>query len=135
MYIKDNYKHIQMNNLEKILFLEMTNKQFAKLPDQTYYDTYKRLSEDESDQFTRLSQELHDIWNFINSEPFPGVIDNKGVDTIQDYNDKVAPVNEMIMRISKDFGLTLQEEITDDFKNAIIEFFGLEYYSKKFGKS
>lgn len=123
-----------MKNLEKMLFLEMTMKQFANLPDTTYYETYKSLSKEQLEEFTKLSQELHNIWTFINGRAILNVLDNEGVETILDYNDKITTVSAKIMRIAKDFDLTLKDEMTEDVKNAIISICGLEYYLQNFGK-
>ena len=86
-----------MYNLEKLMFLEMTNKQFSKLPNDEYYTTFKSLTPDELKISVKLSSELHNIWNYINSEPIENVLDNTNVNSIEDYHNSIAPVSDLIL--------------------------------------
>lgn len=123
-----------MNNLEKMLFLEMTNIQFRESPNSVYYSSYKALSQKEKEQFTELYRELHNIWNYINSKPVLNVIDNRGIDSVADYNEKVAKVDRMILQVSRDFELAMKNEMNEELKNAIISFFGIDFYNQRFAK-
>ena len=116
-----------MNTFEKIVFLEMTNKQFAKLPDSEYYATYKKLTEAEKDIIDlKISNEIHEIWSWINSKQREG-IHKKEINSIEEYNEHISPVNEIILSVSSDFGLSLKRELSEKFKNAIMNMFGKEY--------
>lgn len=56
-----------MDNLEKLIFLEITNKQFTKFHNSEYYNTIKLLSEAEQNEFYKLADEIHLIWNNLNA--------------------------------------------------------------------
>ena len=111
------------NNLEKLLFLEMTWKQFGKLNESEYYKTIKELNEEESKLSVKLSNELHEIYNHINVR----FADRINVDSIHQYDEFVSPVSEIILKVSSDFNLTLKGEISQEFKNAMLKIFGKDY--------
>lgn len=111
------------NNLEKFLFLEMTWKQFGKRNESEYYKTVQLLNEEEVELSTKLSSELHDIYNRVNVT----FSDRINVDSILDYNENVAPVSDIILKVSSDFGLTLKGEVSDEFKKAIKTILGQDY--------
>ena len=111
------------NNLEKLLFLEMTWKQFGKLNESEYYKTIKELNEEESKLSVKLSNELHEIYNHINVR----FADRINVDSIHEYNELVSPVSEIILKVSSDFNLTLKGEISQEFKSAMLKIFGKDY--------
>lgn len=112
----------------------MTNIQFRESPNSVYYSSYKALSQKEKEQFTELYRELHNIWNYINSKPVLNVIDNRGIDSVADYNEKVAKVDRMILQVSRDFELAMKNEMNEELKNAIISFFGIDFYNQRFAK-
>ena len=111
------------NNLEKLLFLEMTWKQFGKLNESEYYKTIKELNEEESKLAGKLRNELHEIYNHINVR-FANRIN---VDSIHQYDEFVSPVSEIILKVSSDFNLTLKGEISQEFKNAMLKILGKDY--------
>ena len=116
-----------MNKLEKIVFLEMTNKQFAKLPDSEYYKAYKELTKEEKDIVDlKISKEIHEIWTWINTKQRKG-IHRTEINSIEEYNELISPVSEIILSVSSDYGITLKDEISDKFKNAVINIFGKDY--------
>jgi hypothetical protein len=117
-----------MKNLDKIVFLQMTCKQFSKMPSETadYFNIYKSLTKVEEEEFIKLSKEIHSVWSFINSRT------NDHVKSVQDYNDKVTPVNSKILQLAKDFNLTLKDDITSETKDAIIAVFGIDYFISNF---
>lgn len=84
-------------NLEKLVFLEMTNKEMAQLPNQDYFETYNMLSEKEKEYFGNLSRQIHNIWTQINTQSIPNV-HVKDADTIIEYNDKVEPIDPLILK-------------------------------------
>lgn len=124
-----------MNNLEKLLFLEFTNKQYSKFPNKEYFDVYNILSEIEKSEFTMLARELHEIWNYINSPSLKNVIDNSDFKSIKDYSNKFGNVNEKILQIADDFDISLETKMDEKFKNKIISLFGKEYFENNFGKN
>jgi len=111
------------NNLEKLLFLEMTWKQFGKLNESEYYETIKRLNDEESKQSVKLRNELHEIYNHVNLR----FSDRINVNSIYEYNELVSPVSDIILKVSSDFNLTLKGEISQEFKNAMLKKFGKDY--------
>ena len=124
-----------MNNLEKLLFLEFTNKQYSKFPNKEYYDVYNILSEIEKSEFTMLAREIREIWNYINSPSIKNVIDNSDCKSIKDYNNKFGNVNEKILQIARDFEINLETKMDEKFKNNIISLFGKEYFENNFGEN
>jgi DUF4097 and DUF4098 domain-containing protein YvlB len=83
-----------MNPFEKLVFLEMTNKQFGKLQNSEYLETYGNLTEKEKDQLdSKISNEIHEIWTWINSKQRKKV-DKSEVNSIEDYNELISPVSE-----------------------------------------
>lgn len=111
------------NILEKLLFLEMTWKQFGKLNESEYYKTIKLLSEEELSLSIKLRNELHNIYNHINVN----YTDRVNVDSILEYHELVSPVSEIILKVSLDFGLTLKGEVSEEFKKAILDILGKDY--------
>lgn len=121
-----------MQALEKMLFLEITSKQFTKLPGEEYYNTWGLLSEEEKKHFGQLSREVHQVWTHLNSKPIAGVF-TKRANTIEEYNVNVQPISAEILNMARDYDLTLQDEITDEFKNAYIKIFGKDSFNRLFG--
>ena len=111
------------SNLEKLLFLEMTWKQFGKLNESEYYKTINELNEEESKLSVKLRNELHKIYNYVNVR----FADRINVDSIHEYNELVSPVSDIILKISSDFNLTLKGEISQEFKNAMLKILGKDY--------
>lgn len=120
-----------MDSFEKQLFLEMWSKQFGEIP-QNYVSNYQRLTELEKKRFTLLSSEVHQIWNYINTEPIPGV-HKGGAATIQEYHERIAPVSSEILAIHKDFNLDLKSRVRAPFRDAYIAIFGKDDYNDRFG--
>lgn len=116
-----------MNTFEKIVFLEMTNKQFAKLPNSEYFESYKKLDENEKDLIDlNISNEIHEIWTWINTKQRKE-IHKAEINSIEEYNELIAPVSEIILNVSKEFGITLKNEVTEQFKNAVTSILGKDY--------
>ena len=116
-----------MNTFEKIVFLEMTNKQFAKLPNSEYFETYKILTEEEKDIIDlKISKEIHEIWTWINTKQRKEIYKAE-INSIEEYNELITPVNKTILSVSSEFGITLKNEITDKFKNAVKNKLGKDY--------
>ena len=111
------------SNLEKLLFFEMTWKQFGKLNESEYYKTINELNEEESKLSVKLRNELHKIYNYVNVR----FADRINVDSIHEYNELVSPVSDIILKISSDFNLTLKGEISQEFKNAMLKILGKDY--------
>lgn len=124
-----------MKNLEKLLFLEFTNKQYSKFPNKEYSDIYNILSELEKSEFAILSREIHEIWNYINSPSIKNVIDNSDCKSIKDYSNKFGNVNEKLLQIADDFDINLETKIDEKFKDTIITIFGKDYFENNFGKN
>jgi len=118
-----------MKNLEKIVFLEMTNKQLSKFPNKEYYETIKSLTENEDDEFTILSNQIHNIYNYINSK-----MHSFQIEDIEDYNEKIEPVNPIILKVASDFGITMKSGISEELKKSILEILGKDYLDEFLGK-
>jgi len=119
-----------MEKLEKLVFLEITNKQFGKFPNSEYFKTFNELSQEVKDEFgLKISKEIHDIWTRINIKQREG-IDKYSINSIDDYIEYISPVNEIILKVMNDYGLTLKNEITEEFKNAVKKILGEDYLRK-----
>ncbi len=125
----------EINNLEKMIFLEMTNKAFSKLPDEEYYETYDKLSEAEKTRFFPLVNEIHEIWSHINMPADIKVFFERKANTILEYHNNVAPVDELILKISNDFNIDLKDVISPEFAEAIKRLLGITFYKKHFGSN
>ena len=57
-----------MDPLEKILLLEIVNKQIGKLPcdNPEYYSTFENLTDSEKKEFYKLSPKIQQYWSYIN---------------------------------------------------------------------
>lgn len=114
-----------MNNFEKIVLMEMCNKQFTKFPNKEYYDTLEKLSESEKIKFHNLSNEIHDIWNKINGVSPDG--SHLNVNSMEEYDEKINPISKIILQVSKDFEITLKDEPSEKYRETIIRLFGKGY--------
>ncbi|WP_456463065.1 hypothetical protein [Lutibacter sp.] len=121
MITKEN---TQINQLEKIVFLELTNKQFSKLPNSVYYETYENLKQKEKDLiYPEISNEIHQIWTCINTKKLNDS-ENLRVKSINEYNDLIHPVSEIVLKVSTDYNITLKNELSEKFLKAIRETLG-----------
>lgn len=118
-----------MDNLEKILFIDLTCKQFDKIDTDhpEFISTWKRLTEKEKTEYSLLTNEIHEIWSYIN---MPIIIDlgNKRVNSVFEYNELIHPVNNKILKFCRDFEISLKEELTDNFKKAAKRSLGQDYF-------
>jgi hypothetical protein len=121
-----------MDNLEKLIFLEITNKQFTKFPDAEYFATYEALTKREQNQFSLYSNEIHNIWNYINAMPVENVIDNVNINSVNNYNNSVNQISELILKTCNDFKLNLKDEIIPEFKESVIRVLGHDFYKRTF---
>ncbi|MDO3693912.1 hypothetical protein QVZ41_03495 [Wenyingzhuangia sp. chi5] len=109
--------------LEKMVFLEIRNKQFLRFPDKEYYEGLSLLSDEEKNVFYRkFCDEIHEIWTFINSNK--GRVHN--VHSVKEYDEFVSPVNRIILRISIKYGFTLKRILPNGFKEGLKIFKGEE---------
>jgi hypothetical protein len=118
-----------MNNLDKLIFLEITNKQFGKFPNSEYFKTLKLLSESEADELNKLANEIHDIWNNLNTPP--KLTMNKVYGSFNEYSDEIV-VSPKISRIMNDFNLDLKNKMSEEVKKAIISLLGQDFFDKTF---
>lgn len=118
-----------MNYLEKILFIDLTCHQLG-IPDTNHPDfiiTWENLSEDEKNQYTKLTAEIHKIWTYIN---MPLMVDiKKRVNSIFEYDEFIHPVDKRILTACSDFGISLKEELTDEFKATAKRILGKDYFN------
>ncbi len=117
--------------LEKLVFLEMTNKELTILPTPEYLETFKRLTESEKSHFGLISKQIHLIWNHINVDSIPNM-HTKIADTIDEYNDKVENIDPLILKCHHDYGITLKRTMNEKFKAAIIKFFDKDFFDNHF---
>ncbi len=123
-----------MFKIEKALFLELTHWQFGK-----WYilremlDLLESFNESEKTLYLMLKEEARGIFNYINSPNVLNVVNNEGVDSIFDFNDKVETVSETLLEFCKGFGITLKkDDMTEEYKKAIIDILGLEFFEKHY---
>ena len=120
------------SNLEKIVFLDMTNKVIPTLPNSDYFKTYSSLTEEEKEYHGRLSRQIHRIWTEINTPSISGLRE-KIANSIEEYDKLVEKVDYVIMNCSQDFGLTLKKQQMDEkAKAAIIKLLGIDFYRTHF---
>ncbi len=46
------------------------------------------------------------------------------VNSVSDYNNLIKPVSHIILKVTNDFNITMKNEITEEFKNAIRNILG-----------
>lgn len=120
-------------NFEKLVFLEMTNKEMSLLPNPDYIDIYKELSQNEKEHFGNISRQIHNIWTEINTNEIPNV-KTKLADSIEEYDTAIEKVDPAILKCNADFGITLKGQINPKFKEALIKFLGKEFWQMHFEK-
>jgi hypothetical protein len=125
-------KYEQMDNLDKLIFLEITNKQFTKFPNSDYYKTLELLSEIDKEEFYKLADEIHKIWNNLNT-PKKFAINYKVYGSFNEYKDEIE-VSSRISKIINDFNLDLKDEMSDEVKKSIIALLGKDFFDETFGK-
>ena len=122
----------QMDNLDKLIFLEITNKQFTKFENSDYYKTLELLPEIEKEEFYKLTEEIHEIWNNLNTpKNFP--INYKVYNSFDEYSGEIK-VSPRISKIMNDFNLNLKNEMSDELRKSIISFFGKDFFDETFGE-
>jgi hypothetical protein len=121
-----------MQAFKKILFLAMTNKQFVLMPTSEYFEAWEHLSQEEQHRYGELKREVHHIWTHINTGSIQGVHE-RVANTIEEYNELVAPVSDEILSMSRDFGLTLKQEMNPEFKESYTRLFGIDSFNRLFG--
>ena len=117
-----------MDYLEKILFIELTCQQLG-IPDTNhpeFFSTWDNLCENEKKIYAKLTNEIHQIWTYIN---MPIMIDiKKKVNSVFEYNEFIQPVDKKILSVCNDFGISLKEELTDKFKETVKAVLGKDYF-------
>lgn len=117
-----------MDYLEKILFIDLTCHQLG-VPDTNhpyFIATLEKLSEVEKNQYVKLTNQIHQIWNYVN---MPKMLNfDKRVNSVFEYHEIIQPVEERILTVCRDFGITLKEELTDEFKAAAKKISGKDYF-------
>jgi hypothetical protein len=117
-----------MNNLEKLIFIEITNLQQGRLENSVYYKTFELLTETEQNEYFELEAEIRAIWNNLNA---PKNILTKKYNSFEDYqNDN--NVSPKISSIMEDFNLTLKDELSEKSKMIIIKLMGKDFYDENF---
>lgn len=123
-----------MDRLEKLVFLEATNKQFSKLPDNEFKQEYKLLTKDEQLKFIQISDEIHELWNAINGNTST-VTGQTEINDIEDCLEVGFKIDDILKKVLKDFNLTLKREISEEFRTTVIEAFGQDFFDEKFGNN
>lgn len=119
-----------MNHLEKIIFLELTNIQFALSQNSEYYKTYKLLNQEEKDLIDyEISNQIHDIWTRINTKK-RDITNQYDINSIEDYHRQISPINKHILKVCDDFNITLKRDLSDKFKKAVTELLGKDFLNK-----
>jgi hypothetical protein len=121
-----------MNKIEKILFLHIRQYQYSVSEESEINAVYREMTEEEKNEYAKLWNELHEIWNYINSPPVLNVRADDGVKTVQAYHEKVNPVNDVILKVINDFDFTLKETMTKKQKAAMIAILGESYFNEKY---
>lgn len=122
-----------MNNIEKALFLHIRQYQYSVSENSEILSAYREMTNEEKEEYYKLSRELHDIWNYINSQPILNVRPDDGVTTVQAYHEKIHPVSDVVLKVINDFGFTLKQTMTKKEKVAIIAILGQDYFDAKYG--
>jgi hypothetical protein len=117
--------------LEKLVFLEMTNRDMSLLPNQEFYDTYNLLNEAEKIRYYAIKNQVDNILRHIKTESILNA-HTKIADSILEYNELVEKVDPLIIKCHKDFGVTLKGTNNEKFKEAIICILGRDFYEKHF---
>lgn len=118
-----------MDNLEKILFIDITCHHFGKpnTNHPNYIETWQRLSENEKATYTKLTNEIHEVWSYVN---MPKIIPVKQrVNSVFEYHELIQPVDERILKVCNDFEISLKEELTEEFKATAKKIFGDDYFT------
>ena len=122
-----------MKKFEEVVFLLVTNTQFEKFPGKRYYELVNSLSKKEEERFQKIYSDITNIWNMVNGF-HPKQERMVEVNSIQEYHEKLKPLDEMILSVSEDFGLTLKRgEFSEKFRNSVISQLGKEFWDKTFG--
>lgn len=119
-----------MDNLEKLIFLEITNKQLTKALDANYYKTLKLLSEIEKDEFDELVKEIDEIWDNLNT-PKNFTVFFKVYKSFDDYKNEII-VSPRIIKVMNDFNLDLKDKISEQSKKLIITKMGKDFFDQNF---
>jgi len=117
-------------NLEKIVFLEITNKQLGKFPNNDYLNLYNTLNKLEKDKFHKLSRQIHELWNLINSKKIDGL--SVSINSFEEYHEKIEPIDIIILKVLYDFNLDLKNQVSEEFKNKVIQHFGKSFFDNNF---
>jgi hypothetical protein len=121
-----------MDNLDKLIFLEITNKQFTKFQNSDYYKTLELLPEKDKEEFYKLADEIDEIWNNLNT-PKNLTINYKVYGSFEEYSGEIE-VSSRISKIVNDFNLDLKDEMSDEVKKSIIALLGKDFFDQTFGK-
>ena len=117
-----------MDYIEKILFIDLTCHQLgvADTNHPDFITTWEKLSEVEKNQYVNLTNQIHQIWNYVNMSKMINL--DKRVNSVFEYDEFIQPVDERILTVCRDFGITLKEELTDEFKATAKKIFGKDYF-------
>lgn len=119
-----------MDNLEKLLFLDITSRQFGNLDTGNFdfISIWESMNEAKKVEYTLLSKEIHEIWSFINM-PIIVELGSKRVNSVWKYNECVHPVNQKILSICNDFSLSFKEELSIEYVIAAKKVLGDDYFT------
>ena len=92
------------------------------------------LSEDKQKKLLNLINEIHLIWNRINSNSIKKRFFNDVVDiqSIQEYHQKIKPVSKIIRNVSDKYNIDLKIIHSDEAISDCIAVFGEDYYQSRF---
>jgi len=117
-------------NLEKIVFFEITNKQFGRFPNSEYLNLYNTLTKSEKEKFHKLSRKIHELWNLVNSKKIDSL--NVSINSFEEYHEKIEPIDSILLTVLYDFNLDLKNQISEEFKNKVIQHFGKPFFDNNF---
>ena len=121
-----------MENIEKALFLKVRQYQYSTSEDLEIAKTFSEMNEVQKGEYVKLSRELHNIWNYINSAPLLNSRPDDWVTAVQAYHAKINPVSDVILKVISDFNFTLKNTMTKKEKEAIIAILGENYFNEKY---
>ncbi len=121
-----------MENIEKALFLKVRQYQYSISEDLEIAKTFSEMNEVQRGEYVNLSRELHNIWNYINSDPVLNSRPDDGVTSVQAYHEKINPVSDVILKVINEFNFTLKNTMTKKEKEAIIAILGENYFNEKY---
>ena len=99
------------------------------LKDQKFYSVYGLMSNDKKNKYYSMENELHRVWNFVNTQQ--GSVDDYV--RLSTRNTKHPIQNPELFDFLYNHNIAMKQEITQEFKDAVIQIFGINDFNRLFG--